>query len=152
MSNSTDWAVVIATFLGGGIVGGIIAEAYHELKAFLQRRQERSAAALLVRDELRANIVQLEIALQAQEDPVGLRSETYDDLQMILARRLPAQVRDAVRQAYVHARVPRSLQFRQTDPMGTVIRPGPIATEALEKARRAHSLLAPHIPRGASDV
>jgi hypothetical protein len=148
LADGVDWA----SFLGGGIVGALAVEVYHEVRAFVRRRRELSLASLLVRDELRANIVQLEIALQGQEDPVGLRSETYDAYQMILATGLPGPTRDAVRQAYVHARVPRSLQYRISEAGSTVTRPSMIARDALEKAKAAHLLLASHIPQGASDV
>ncbi len=95
MPSNTDWPTLAATFLGGGIVGWILSVA----KGHFESRQELRAAAALVRDEVHANIVQLEISIQGNEDPVGLSTVTYDSLQMTLARGLPAEVRDAVRQA-----------------------------------------------------
>lgn len=126
-------------------------------EAGVEVRQFR-AAALLVRDELRANIVRYEIALNlspgqpsqeghAAEIPDGLASQTYQDLQLRLAQhdRLDQATRDAVRSAYVFARVPRSLERRDGSGQGPA---EPIEAQikaALDRTREAVLLLARHV-------
>jgi hypothetical protein len=169
-------AVAVAIYLA--FKGAELAR--HGEEAAEQRRLTREAdvedrqfkaAALLVRDELRANEVRYEIALnlqpgqpteegRAEEVPDGLASQTYQDLQLLLAQhsRLDQQTRDAVRGAYVFARVPRSLERRsgpgdgRGDGQPGGVAPGPIDSQikaALDRTRRALQLLAQHVPPSA---
>ena len=94
------------------MIGFLLKVGYDSYMERLWAGQEFQAAALLVSDELQANVVTLEIAIQTAEDPELLASKAYDTYQMILARRLPPAARDAVRGAYIHARVPRAFQVR----------------------------------------
>jgi hypothetical protein len=117
-----------------------------------RRRADRDfrAAALLVSDEMRANIVKMEIAIQTAEDPEPLASGAYDTYQMILARHLPPATRDAVRGAYIHARVPRAFQVK--DLSGRRVASTKVVQEALNKSTVARGLLSPHIPPGAAEI
>jgi hypothetical protein len=79
-----------------------------------QRRHEEEAedrrfrsAALLVHDELRANLATLEVALKTGQVPEPLASQTYRDHQLVLALHLKPDDRDDVRAAYVYAWAPR---------------------------------------------
>jgi hypothetical protein len=78
-----------------------------------QRREEAAeerrfrSAALLVHDELRANLAILDIALKTGEVPGSLVFQTYRDHQLLLALHLTPDDRDDVRAAYVYAWVPR---------------------------------------------
>jgi hypothetical protein len=117
------------------------------------RRQEArrfQAAALLVSDELRANVVKLEIALETAQDPEPLASDAYHRYELILAQRLPPETRDMVRGAYIHARVHRAFQVRTK--RGQWTRQTPVVQEALDKAKRARELLQPHIPKGTAEI
>jgi len=69
--------------------------------------QRFRAAALLVHDELRANLSLLQIAEQTGELPEPLADRTYADYQLLLATHLDQDARDSVRAAYVYPRVPR---------------------------------------------
>lgn len=104
-----DWNVVLFSALGGATVGYLLRACHDWITEHLRAVKEFRAAALLVSDELRANIVKLENALKTREDPELLVSMAYDTYQLILARRLPPEARDAVRGAYIHARVPRAV-------------------------------------------
>jgi hypothetical protein len=94
--------------------------------------------------------VKLEIALQASEDPEPLASQTYQSYQLILASRLSAEARDAVRGAFIHARVPRAFQVRNEQ--GQWVRSTPVVQQALDKAKRARELLRPYIPDGTAEI
>jgi hypothetical protein len=129
---------------------------------------------MLVADELRANIVRYEIALRLEpgeaidrvaydeaEVPDGLASQTYQDLQhsLIGHQRLDPETRDAVRAAYVFARVPRSLEHRLDPTLSEGWgggEPTPSAwgivdqiKEALTRTRLAYSLLRSYVPPSA---
>jgi hypothetical protein len=149
-SPGPDWSVVAFTALGGAVIGFLLRACYDW---FIERRRADSefrAAALLVSDELRANIVKLEIALETTEDPEPLASQAYDAYQMILARQLPPTARDAVRGSYIHARVPRAFQVR--DQAGKRVASTPVVQEALDKSRLAHGLLSQYTPDGAAEI
>jgi hypothetical protein len=113
--------------------------------------KEFRAAALLVNDELQANIVKLEIALETDEVPELLASQTYHAYQLILACRLSSAARDAVRGAYIHARVHRAFQVR-SQAGDQWVGLTPVVEEALDKSRRARELLRPYIPEGAAEI
>jgi hypothetical protein len=145
----------IATFLGGGIVGVVASEVWRSFTRGWEVRKQRDAAALLVRDELQANIVRLRIARDGPEVPENLESATYRDLQMVLAQNLDRKALDAVRQAYIHARVPRAFQSLSPGPGGrpTLVAPiVPIIIAALEKAEKAHELLGKYVPKDAAAI
>lgn len=114
-------------------------------------RRRVEGAALLVWDELRANVVQLEIARETNEIP-NLESQSYQDLQTDLARGLPMDVMNAVRAAYVFARVPRSLQRRTKVGEQVIVEPNDLTLEALGRARRARDLLRAQLPPETEDI
>jgi hypothetical protein len=150
--------VDFASFVGGGLIALVATTVYQE---FVFRREngrrkaelaERSGlAALLVRDEIYANLQSLRIIRDSNEPPGSLVSGTYQDLQVDLARGLPANVRDAVRHAYVFARAPRVLEFKQiaTD---QVLKPSQVINDAISACEAALALLKPHLPKGAAEI
>ena len=74
----------------GGVILGFFLKALADW--YTERRQEDRqfhAAALLVSDELQANIVKLNIARKINECPEPLESDAYHRYELILARRLP---------------------------------------------------------------
>jgi hypothetical protein len=134
----------------GGVIFGFLLKALTDWNTErLREGRQFHAAALLVSDELRANVVKLEIALETEEDPEPLASDVYHRHELILARRLPPDTRDIVRGAYIHARVHRAFQVRTK---GEWRRQTPVVEEALNKARRARELLRPHIPEGTAEI
>jgi hypothetical protein len=148
----------IWTFIGGGVFVGVVTILYQEFVLLRERRRrngeraERSGlAALLVRDEIYANLQTLKIIKESQEPPEPLVSGTYQDLQVDLARGLPPAVRDAVRHAYVFARAPRVLEFKQiaTD---QVLKPSLVIDDAIRACEAALELLKPHVPKGAAEI
>jgi hypothetical protein len=145
-SQGTAWWIPLVTGFGGVLLGFL-------LKALADwntgRRQEArrfQATALLVSDELRANVVKLEIALETEEDPEPLASDAYHRHELILAQRLPPETRDMVRGAYIHARVHRAFQVRTKQ--GQWTRQTPVVQEALDKAKRAPRTTATSYPEG----
>jgi hypothetical protein len=140
----------LATALAGVIVGILLRYVADWLTESRRVRKEFRDAALCVYDELRANVVKLEIALETAEDPELLELQTYQSHQMLLARHLPAEVRDAVRGAYVHGRVHRAFQVRNRQ--GQRVGSTPVVQEALDKARRARELLRSYIPEGTAEI
>jgi hypothetical protein len=151
----TDWFPLI-TALVGVAFGFLLKTGYDWLVERSRADKEFRAAVLLVSDELRANVVKLEIALETAEDPEPLASHAYDTYQLILARRLPPEARDAVRGVYIHARVHRAFQVISNRPS---MNPGrqrvastPVVQEALDKARRAREMLRPYIPKGTAEI
>lgn len=107
-------------------IAGVLAprEAEKAARAAEDRQRHREAesegrrfrvAALLVYDELRANLSILEIAQKAGELPQPLAFQTYSQHQLLLAEHLDHDSRDSVRAAYVYAQVPRV--FAQRVPM-----------------------------------
>lgn len=143
------WVPLVTGF--GGVVLGYLLNIVRDW--IVQSRRERDrfqAAALLVSDELRANIVKLEIARDTGEDPEPLASQAYHAHELILARHLPPDARDAVRGAYIHAQVPRAFQVR--NPAGQRVGSTSVLEEALSKTARARELLKPHIPCGAAEI
>jgi uncharacterized membrane protein YccC len=123
-----------------------------------QRRSEEEAedrrfrsAALLVLDEVRANLSALEIALKTGEIPQPLAFETYAAYQLLLAQHLTPEYRDDVRAAYVYARVPRV--FQRAGPTAQAIRDNVEA--ARKKTERAIAVLgwvAEKLPGGYKDL
>ena len=170
---TTRWTAVgaIATFSAVVVALCIVwidrwlggrAEAEAEQRSF-------KAAALLVWDELRANIVRFEIALgparQASgssdspppmEVPDELAGQTYQDHQLLLAQHLDRETLDAIRAAYVFVRVPRAMVTRYgpfeaaegpiDEPLESQVR------TAFERARRAYELLERYIPEGTARI
>jgi hypothetical protein len=136
--------------LVGVALGFVLKVAWDWITDRRRADKEFRAAALVVSDELQANIVQLEIALQTSQDPEPLASQTYQSYQLVLAIRLSSEARDAVRGAYIHARVHRAFQVR--DEQGQWVRSTPVVQEALDKAKRARELLHPYIPAGTAEI
>jgi hypothetical protein len=64
--------VDVAQYALGGLGGVIFTNLWSWATGARRDRKEFQAAALLVRDEIRANIVRFEIALEAEEMPDGL--------------------------------------------------------------------------------
>jgi hypothetical protein len=147
----------LAQFAVGGLGGVIFTTLWTWFTGARREEQKFRAAALLVRDEIRANIVRNEIALQAEEMPDGLQSQTYQDLQVILASRMKNPDLDEVRAAYIHVRVPRALEFRvmQLGPRPEWVDVEPltdIIQVALDSCRRAYGVLGKHATKGAAEV
>jgi hypothetical protein len=148
----------IWTFVGGGVFVGVVTILYQEF-VFIRERKRRNGelaersglAALLVRDEIYANLQTLRIIKDSQEPPGPLVSGTYQDLQVDLARGLPPAARDAVRHAYVFARASRVLEFKHiaTD---QVLKPSPFIDEAIKACEAALELLKPNVPEGAAEI
>ena len=109
---TTWWHSLLTAGPVGVILGFLLKSVYDWYTGRRQEARQFQAAALLVSDELRANVVKLEIALETKEDPEPLASDAYYRYELILARRLPPEARDMVRGAYIHARVPRAFQVR----------------------------------------
>lgn len=149
-SQGTAWWVPLVTGFGGVILGFVLKALADWNTGRRQEAQQFEAAALLVSDELRANVVKLEIALETEEDPESLGSDAYHRHELILARCLPPETRDMIRGAYIHARVHRAFQVRSKQ--GQWMRQTPVVEEALNKARRARELLHPHIPEGTAEI
>jgi hypothetical protein len=149
----------VAAFLGGGVAVFLLDNAWRALSGRWQQTRDKRVAALLVADELRANIVRLQIALEGTPEEVAdLQSQTYQDFQAVLARHLDRETRDAVRAAYVFARVPRvlhrvnlfgvvTISATGSPPPPPVIEIAPIqehVKEALRRAEKAYGLLRRH--------
>jgi len=148
-SQSTTWWIPLVTGFGGVILGFLL-KALTDWSTERQREgRQFQAAALLVSDELRANVVKMEIALETGEDPEPLASDVYHRHELLLARRLPPETRDMVRGAYIHARVHRAFQIRTK---GEWRQQTPVVAEALHKAKRARELLRPHIPEDTAEI
>jgi len=116
-----------STLLGAGlaVVGGFFATL--GIRWLDDRRQDRSvdhefhAAAALVCDELAANIETLKVTLEHDRGSIPeLENAVYRDRQLILAQRLPADVRSALGAAYIYVQTPRVLRLRSrtTTPFG----------------------------------
>lgn len=143
------WVSLVTGF--GGVILGFLLKVLADWDA--GRRQEDrlfQAAALLVSDELQANVVKLEIALETEEDPEPLASDAYHRHELILARRLPSEARDMVRGAYIHARVHRAFQLRTRQ--GEWAGQTQVVREALDKARQARKLLRLHAPDDIGEI
>jgi hypothetical protein len=149
-SQGVDWRSILTAGPVGVILGFLLKAAADWWTGRRKETEQFHIAALLVRDELRANVVKLQIAVETEEDPEPLESGTYSRHEQILAKRLPADSRDAVRGAYVHAKVFRPFQLRTTQ--GARAGQTGVVEEALGKANRALELLHPHIPKGASEI
>jgi hypothetical protein len=149
-SQGTAWWIPLLTGFGGVILGFLLKALTDWYAGRRQEGRQFQAAALLVSDELQANVVKLEIALETEEDPEPLASDAYHRHELILARRLPPEARDVVRGAYIHARVHRAFQVRTKQ--GQWMGQTPVVEEALNKARRARELLRPHIPEGTAEI
>lgn len=129
----------------GGLGGAFLAFLANFCWSLYRERAESRLARLLVRDEIRANIVALEIAAETGELP-DLESRTYQDLQLIAARHLPSDPLHDMRAAYIHVRVPRSLE--RHDSFGGVHRQKELLAAALAKARTAEAALDNrHVPK-----
>jgi hypothetical protein len=154
----TDLATVAATFLSGGVVVFLVDRAWTAATNRREHKKRFRAAALLVSDELRANVVRLEVAYEAARagapEEIDLASQTYQEHQLLLAQYLDPETRDAVRGAYVFARVPRALQrvkwLSETERSVQVI--AVLADEALRRARTARERLANYIPPGSAEI
>src|SRR5216683_5970323 len=119
------------SFIGGWLVAVGATIAYQEFALFRERKSKRRDfpfQAMLVRDECYANLQTLKIINASKEPPPPLSSNAYDAYQLDLSRRLPAEVRDAVRHAYVYARAPRVLERRS--PTGKVTMSSPVVQDA----------------------
>jgi hypothetical protein len=154
-SQGTTWWHSLLTAGPVGVLLGFLLKTVWDW--YTGRRQETRqfhAAALLVSDELRANVVKLEIALETKENPEPLASDAYYRHELILAMRLPPKARDMVRGAYIHARVPRAFEVRtkRGRSKGQWMGQTPVVEEALSKAKRARQLLSPHIPKGTAEI
>lgn len=143
------WVPTTATAFGGVVLGALLTTWREWMTERRRTDREFDAAALVVSDEIRANVVKLEIALQTSEDPEPLANQTYQSCQLILLRRLSSEARDAVRGAYIHAQVHRAFQVRQ---QGQWVRSTPVVQEALDKAKRAQELLRPYLPNDAAAI
>ncbi len=148
----------LASFIGGGLVAVIATIAYQEFVLFrdggrrkAELRERSRLAALLVRDEIYANLQTLKIIRDSQEPPGPLVSGTYQDLQVDLARGLPAAARDSVRHAYVYARAPRVIAFKHfaTD---QIVKPSKVIDDAIAASEAALEALKPHVPAGAAEI
>ena len=146
---ATNWTPLITALVGVAFsfllktCADLVTEHRRANKAF-------RAAALLVSDEVQANIIKLEIAIETNEDPEPLASQTYDTYQLILAPRLSAEARDAVRGVYIHARVHRAFQVKNEE--GERVGSTLVVEDALDKARRARELLRPYAPKGTAEI
>jgi hypothetical protein len=149
VSQSATWWIPLVTGFGGVILGFLLKALTDWSTERRREGQQFQAAALLVSDELRANVVKLEIALETGEDPEPLASDIYHRHELILARRLPPETRDIVRGAYIHARVHRAFQVRTK---GEWRKQTHVVKEALDKAKLARELLRPHIPEGTAEI
>jgi len=141
-------ATVVASFLSGSVITFVLGKLWEIGAARRKRSSDLRTAALLVSDELRANIVRLEVALEgAPEATDDLQSQTYQEFQAILARYLDRESRDLVRGAYVFARVPRVLHRLEGVTASHQLSVKPIRShieEALRRAHEARSALAKH--------
>ena len=139
----------------GGLSGVVINALVEYLRDKASTDKRFRAAALLVRDELHANIVRLKIAVESSEIPDGLESQTYQDVQMLLAQGLRRDALDKVRKAYIHIRTPRAFEERWT----TLVHREPAGTQPVEEnvkaaladAEAAHAALARFVPKEAGD-
>ena len=148
--NTVNWVPLAFSALAGAILGYLLKTCTDLIIEHRRADKEFRAAVLLVSDELQANIVKLKIALDTAEDPESLASQAYDTYQLILARRLPPEARDAVRGVYIHARVPRAFQVRSIE--GKRVGSTLVIEEAHNKSMRARELLRPYIPEGTAEI
>ena len=148
--NTVNWVPLAFSALAGAVAGYLLKTCTDLIIEHRRADKEFRAAALLVSDELQANIVKLEIAMETDEDPEPLAIQTYHAYQLILARRLASVARDAVRGAYIHARVPRAFQVRNNE--GQRVGATPVIEDALDKSRRAREMLRPYIPEGTAEI
>jgi hypothetical protein len=148
--NTVHWLPLAFSALAGAVAGYLLKTCTDLIIEHRRADREFRAAALLVSDELQANIVKLKIALETTEDPEPLAIQTYHAYQLILARRLSSEARDAVRGAYIHARVPRAFQVRSGG--GERVGSTPVVEDALDKSRRARELLRKYIPEGTAEI
>ncbi len=96
------WSAVIGALVGGflSILGGAVLVWVQRLHDDWRANEEFETAALMVSDELRANIVRLEIAQLANEVPDDLRNVIYLKQQMVIVPRIDRETCDAVRGYY----------------------------------------------------
>jgi hypothetical protein len=145
----SEWVPVFTTLAGVvlgfalSFVGGLIHDERRAVREF-------HAAVLVVSDELQANIRKLEIAIRTAEEPEPLASQTYDAYQLILGGRLSPDARDAVRSAYLYARVQGAFQVRSAD--GEEVRSTQVVRGALQETEHAHELLHRYIPHIRADI
>ena len=154
-----------STLLGGGltVVGGFLGALLLRWldRQAVERRaeQEYHAAAALVSDELAANIETLKVTLGHDPDSIPeLENAVYRDRQLILAQRLPPDVREALGAAYIYVQTPRVFRLRsRTIQSGFVGPPQEWDTPNLEhikacyeKTVEAHRLLEPFGKRQAA--
>ena len=109
----TTLAVGVALYIAAWLAPRLADESAKRVEERQRHRDEETedrrfrAAALLVYDELRANLSLIEIAVKTSAIPEQLSFQTYADYQLLLAQHLAPEDRDDVRAAYVYARVPR---------------------------------------------
>lgn len=146
--HTVNWLPLL-TALAGAVSGWLLKTGTDWITEKRRADKEFRAAALLVSDEIQANVVKLKIALDTDDDPELLTSQAYDNYQLILARRLSPEARDAVRGVYIHARVHRAFQeIKGNEWVGST----PVVQEALDKCRHARELLRPYIPEGTAEI
>ncbi|HKV32667.1 MAG TPA: hypothetical protein VJT14_16805 [Candidatus Dormibacteraeota bacterium] len=113
---------VIGAFVGGllTVVGGYFAT--RRIRSLDNQAAERRAgeefwaAALVVIDEMNANIATLEVTLQHDQNSIPeLHDSVYREQQLVLALRLPVDVRSALAEAYIYAQTPRVLRLTPAD-------------------------------------
>jgi hypothetical protein len=110
---ATTLAVGVALYIAAWLAPRLADESAKRVEERQRHRDDETedrrfrAAALLVYDELRANLSLIEIAVKTSAIPEQLSFETYADYQLLLAQHLSPDDRDDVRAAYVYARVPR---------------------------------------------
>jgi len=148
-SQGAPWWLAVVIGFGGVFLGYLLKVLTDWYTGRRQESRQFRAAALLVSDELQANIVKLEIALETEEDPEPLASDVYHRHELLLARRLDPETRDWVRGAYIHARVHRAFQVRHK---GEWQGQTHVVQEALIKARKARELLRLHSQGGWRDL
>ena len=124
-----------------------------------RRRRETEAedrrfrsAALLVHDELRANLSILQTALRTNEVPHQLAFQTYRDHQLLLALHLKPDDRDDVRAAYVYAWVPRVFANMGTAPPAPIRQHVEAAKNKTERAIVVLGWVAQELPGGYKDL
>ena len=116
------WEGLIGTVVGGvlSVLGGFFATLWIRSRdnAAVQRRadDEFQAATVVVVDEMNANIATLEVTLHHDQNSIPeLHDSVYRDRQLVLALRLPPDVRSALADAYIYAQTPRVLRLSPDD-------------------------------------
>ncbi len=107
-------AAIVGSILtiGGGFAATVfIRWLDHRAAARRDARQLRGAATMVL-DEMAANIATLEVTLKYDQWSIPqLRDSVYQDRQVLLVQGLPADVRAALRDAYIYAQAPRVLRY-----------------------------------------